>query len=63
MAISEAEKRAKTKYMKKVRQVMVKFNLATDEGDLFQHVEARTNMQGYIKDLIRKDMEGKVDWT
>lgn len=63
MAISEAEKRAKTKYMKKVRQVMVKFNLETDEGDLFMHVEARTNMQGYIKDLIRKDMEGKVDWT
>lgn len=63
MAISEAEKRAKTKYMKKVRQLMVKFNLETDEGDLFQHVEARTNMQGYIKDLIRKDMEGKVDWT
>lgn len=63
MAISEAEKRAKTKYMKKIRQLMVKFNLETDEGDLFQHVEDRTNMQGYIKDLIRKDMEGKVDWT
>lgn len=63
MAISEAEKRAKTKYMKKVRQLMVKFNLETDEGDLFQHVEDRINMQGYIKDLIRKDMEGKVDWT
>lgn len=63
MAISEAEKRAKTKYMKKIRQVMVKFNLETDEGDLFKYVEERTNMQGYIKDLIRKDMEGKVDWA
>ena len=63
MAISEAEKRAKTKYMKKIRQLMVKFNLETDEGNLFQYVEERTNMQGYIKDLIRKDMEGKVDWT
>ena len=47
------------KYMLKVRQVMVKFNLETDEADLFRHIEKQESMQGYIKDLIRKDMESK----
>ena len=45
------------KYMQKVRQVMVKFNLDTDERGLFEHVSRHDNMQGYIKELIRKDME------
>ena len=47
------------KYMLKVRQVMVKFNLETDEADLFKHIEKQESMQGYIKELIRKDMESK----
>lgn len=47
------------KYMQKVRQVMVKFNLETGEADLFRHIEKQESMQGYIKELIRKDMESK----
>lgn len=50
------------KYMQKVRQVMVKFNLETDEANLFKHIEGRDSMQGYIKKLIQRDMAGKVDW-
>ena len=45
------------KYMQKVRQVMVKFNLDKDERGLFEHVSRHESMQGYIKELIRKDME------
>ncbi len=50
------------KYMQKVRQVMVKFNMETAEKDLFECVSKHESMQGYIKELIRADIEGKVNW-
>ena len=55
--------RRNQKYMKKVRQVMVKFNLETDEAILFDFIDSKGNMQGYIKRLIKMDMEGKINWN
>ena len=52
----ESERR----YMQKnnVRQVMVKFNRSNeDENELFEYLFSQGNMQGYVKGLIRQDME------
>lgn len=52
----ESERR----YMQKnnVRQVMVKFNRSNeDENKLFEYLFSQGNMQGYVKGLIRQDME------
>ena len=41
-----------------VRQVMVKFNRSNpDENELFEYLFSQGNMQGYVKGLIRQDME------
>ena len=39
-----------------VKQVKLNLNLKTD-ADIIQRLAERGNMQGYIKSLIRKDME------
>ena len=52
----ESERR----YMQKnnVRQVMVKFNRSNeDENEIFEYLFSQGNMQGYVKGLIRQDME------
>jgi hypothetical protein len=55
--ITEAQKRASAKYDKKnTKQMVLKLNLNTD-ADILAHLETRQNKQGYIKDLIRKDLE------
>ncbi len=60
MALSDARRRANAKYAKEnVKQVGVKFYPA--ELDLYEWVKAQGNTQGYIKALIRADMEGKRD--
>lgn len=54
--VSEAQKRASAKYRKeKVRQVMTCFYPA--ESDLLEWIEQQPNKAGYIKGLIRRDME------
>ena len=56
---TEAMKKAKAKYDKgNTKQIILKLNLKTDKDilDLLQRVE---NKQGYIKQLIRKDMINK----
>lgn len=58
----ESDLRRNRKYMQKVRQVMVKFNLETEESAMFDFIDNKGNMQGYIKKLIQRDMAGKVDW-
>lgn len=58
----ESDLRRNRKYMQKVRQVMVKFNLETEESTMFDFIDNKGNMQGYIKKLIQRDMAGKVDW-
>lgn len=41
-----------------VKQVKINLNKKTD-ADLIGHLEACSNMQGYIKELIRKNMNKK----
>ena len=53
---SEAQKRAKARYDKKTaRQVVLKLNSNTD-GDILERLSEVGNKQGYIKNLIRKDI-------
>ena len=52
---------AQTEYManyekENLRQIRLKINRKT-EPDLLAWVEKKGNVQGYIKELIRKDME------
>lgn len=41
---------------KNVKNVTLNFNMAT-ESDIYDHVQKQPNKQGYVKGLIRKDME------
>lgn len=59
MAVSEAMKRGIAKYDKaNTRQITFKFNLKTD-ADILKKLDEVKNRQGYIKELIRKDMRGE----
>ena len=52
----KAHVKASMKYnAKNVKQVKLNLNRKTDE-DIISHLEACGNIQGYIKELIRKDM-------
>lgn len=55
MARTEALKESQRRYNKKIRQVMVKFNMETEEK-ILKHLESQDNMQAYIKSLIIQDM-------
>ncbi len=58
MARSDAQKRARAKYEKeKVKQVMVRFY--PPENDILEFLESQDNKAGYIKELIRKDMNSQ----
>lgn len=51
-----AQVKASIKYnAKNVKQVKLNLNLKTD-ADIIEALAASGNMQGYIKDLIRKDL-------
>lgn len=51
-----AQVKASIKYnQKNVKQVKLNLNLKTD-ADIIEALAASGNMQGYIKDLIRKDI-------
>ena len=61
MAVSEAQKRANAKYDKSNTKMMsLKFNLQTD-ADILDRLASVPNKQGYIKELIRKDMSKRMD--
>lgn len=54
---TEAQKRAVRKYdAANTKQVHLKLNKVTD-ADILAHLERQENIQGYIKRLIREDME------
>ena len=54
--VSEAQKRASAKYVReKVKSYTVKFD--PSEADLWERLQAQPNKSGYIKALIRADME------
>lgn len=52
------KKREKDKeYQKrKIKQVKINLNVETD-ADIIEILESKNNVQGYIKDIIRKDVE------
>ena len=54
--ISEAQKRAYMNYdMANTKQIKLKLNLGTDK-DILDKLEEVDNIQGYIKELIRDDI-------
>lgn len=56
MPVSEAKRRANAKYDKaNVKQIGLRF--APPEHDLYEWAKSRDNVNGYIKGLIRSDME------
>lgn len=56
MAVSDAQRRASEKYRREsVRQTTTRFYPA--EADLWEWLNAQPNKAGYVKRLIREDME------
>lgn len=51
---SEAQKKARDKYNANRKRMTMDF--CPTEADLWEHINKQENKQGYIKDLIRKDM-------
>ena len=59
MKSTEAQKKAAAKYDKvNTRLIQLKLNKKTD-ADILDHLDSLSNKQGYIKELIRKDMAGQ----
>lgn len=58
MAVSDAQRRANERYRKEsVRQATVRFY--PTEADLWEWLQAQPNKAGYMKELIRRDMEAR----
>ena len=56
MKTTEAQARATKKYQKNnTRMITIRLNLNTD-ADIIRRLEEVDSKQGYIKELIRKDM-------
>ena len=56
MTLTDAQKRAKAKYTsEKVKRLTVSFY--PSEAELWEKLQEQENKQGYIKDLIRKDIQ------
>lgn len=54
--VTESQKKAQAKYDKaNTRQITFKFNI-TNDADILEKLDSVENRQGYIKELIRKDM-------
>ena len=57
---SAAQLRAAQKYKReKVKRINLEFSPA--ESELWEHIQGQPNKQGYIKGLIRADMESGVE--
>ena len=52
---SEAQLKAVKKYQEKTKRITIRF--FPSEMELWEHIQSQENKQGYIKSLIRKDME------
>lgn len=53
--MTEAERTAKKKYRDKGKRMSIDFY--PSEADLIEYIEKQANKQGYIKALLRADME------
>jgi len=59
--VSEKRKQYEIDYIKQnQRQFMLKVNRKTDP-DMVDWLESQENVQAYLKDLIRKDMESRTN--
>ena len=57
----DSRTKANLKYKRKnIKQMKLDLNRNTD-SDIINHLETCENKQGYIKDLIRKDMKKQED--
>lgn len=55
--MTNAQAKASAKYDKThTRKIVLKLNLKTDD-DILNKLDSLENKQGYIKELIRKDMQ------
>ena len=58
--VSEAQKRANEKYRKSsVKQAVVRFY--PGDEDLWEWLQSQPNRQGYLRELIRGDMERRAE--
>lgn len=57
--VSEAQKRAKYKWDAEHKDKVIRKTVmfGQDDFDLLEHLGKQENMSGYIKGLIRRDME------
>lgn len=57
--VSEAKKAAKARYdAKTAKYISLKLNVNTD-ADLIELLQQQENVQGFIKDLIRKELKNR----
>ena len=57
--VSEAKKAAKTRYdAKTAKYFRIKLNVNTDAG-IIELLEKQENVQGFIKSLLRKELENR----
>ena len=59
--MTEAEKKAKRKYLSKGKRLTIDFY--PSEADLIAHIEKQPQKQTYIKNLIRKDIKENEQCT
>lgn len=59
MALPETIRKA-AKEKAYIRRYGLKLNINTD-ADIIAHLDKQSSMQGYIKQLIRRDIEAKAD--
>lgn len=55
---NEALKRAQEKYLKKIQHFHLTYHIDND-ADIIAVLEAQKNKNGYIRDLIRADIQRK----
>ncbi len=56
MAVSEAQKRAKAKYDRKTKELVLRFRLNQDR-DVIQRLDEVPNKTEFIRELIRCDIQ------
>ena len=56
---TEAQKKARKKYKEKIKRITLDFS--PTEAELWEYINSQPNKQGYIKALIRADMERKTE--
>lgn len=54
--MNEAQKKAKKKYNKKIKKIQIEF-YPKDEK-IYEYIKTKKKIQGHIKELIKKEMEG-----